>query len=66
MQLIDKQGRAVKIGEWARDFRGDLAKVTGIYEPGTRSGGNGGRVEVDELGHRALYFPGVYGFRFVK
>lgn len=56
---------AAKKGMKVQTFRGEKAILLDWYEPGTVSGGNGGRVRIKETGGcEGTYFPGVIGAKF--
>jgi len=52
-------------GMKVKTFRGESATLLSWYAPGTRSGGNGGRVFIEEEdGSRGEYFPSVVSGKF--
>jgi hypothetical protein len=65
-RLVDKAGNQIGEGAVVKTFRGEEVTLVSIYEPGTRTGGNGGRVQLDGGKLSALYFPGVIGARFIE
>lgn len=70
MRLVDKNGDELKVGAKVKTFRGEDAKITGIYPPGTSGGGNGGRVALRfakkklQSNFDPLYFPSVIDASF--
>gem|GEM_PF-5243096 len=58
-------GETAYEGMKVKTFRGEPATFLSWYTPGTRSGGSGGRVYIEEDdGHRGEYFPSVVGGEF--
>lgn len=54
-------------GMKVKTFRGEPATLLSWDAPGTRSGGSGGRVFIEEeSGSRSEYFPSVIGGEFRK
>ncbi|WRS27816.1 hypothetical protein U6B65_01425 [Oscillospiraceae bacterium MB08-C2-2] len=59
-------GQTATVGMKAQTFRGEPVTLISWSEPGSRSGGNGGRVYVEEKGGiRCEYFPSVIGGKFM-
>lgn len=59
-------GKEAAEGMQVRTFRGANAILINWYEPGTASGGKGGKVYIrDEDGHEGIYFPAVIGGKFI-
>lgn len=65
MKLIINGQEAVK-GTIVKTFRGTLATLVDWHEPGTLSGGNGGRVVLGMGSDLGAFYPGVIGGRFVE
>lgn len=65
MELYIKDEKAYT-GMSVKTFRGESAILLNWYEPNTRSGGNGGRVYIEEVesGCKGEYFPSVIDGEF--
>lgn len=59
-------GKEATEGMQVQTFRGESAVLISWHEPGTVSGGNGGRVYIcEEGGYEGMYFPSVIGGKFI-
>lgn len=59
-------GKQAEKGMRVKTFRGEEAILLDWHEPGTVSGGSGGRVCIEEeTGCKGLYFPGVIKAKFL-
>ena len=64
MELYIK-GKIARKGMRVETFRGEPAILREWYEPGTHSGGSGGRVYIElEGGSEGLYFQSIIGGEF--
>lgn len=58
-------GKEATEGMQVQTFRGESAVLISWHEPGTVSGGKGGRVYIcEEGGYEGMYFPSVIGGKF--
>lgn len=58
-------GKEAVAGMRVQTFRGEEAILLDWYEPGTRSGGNGGRVYLEINDTKMEYFPSIINGKFV-
>tara|TARA_R110000868_G_scaffold22937_2_gene93493 strand:+ start:311 stop:505 length:195 start_codon:yes stop_codon:yes gene_type:complete len=60
---VRENGKPIAEGDMVRNFRNEVATVTGWAEP--KHDGSSGRVFVTEDGqHEQGYFPNVYGLQW--
>lgn len=60
-------GVPARVGQSVFTFRNEQAVLLAWFNPGTRTGGSGGRVCIrDADGNEGYYFPGVINAKFME